>query len=269
VTCTVQDADQRSASCSFNVTVTAPPVLQRTRFVAFGDSMTEGSLSLCFVQSPRLRTLSFREDAALIRSAVNVPFSYPSQLQALLAQRYTAQKPTVINEGFGGETVVETMFTGEGLTGLDRFPGVLSAHQPEVLLLMHGINDIHQGIRPVELVAGLRQLVQQARSRGIVVYLGTLLPQRLGACRNYALASDIHEANDRIKAMGIVEGARLVDLHAAFAGNEDSLLGPDGLHPNEAGYKAMADTFFAAIRSNLEASSVMAPPGLAVRSGGR
>lgn len=255
VTCSVEDADQRAASCSFNVTVTPPPVLQKTRFVAFGDSLTEGSLSLCFVQAPGFRAPSFREDAALIRSAVNVPFSYPSQLQTLLRQRYTAQLPTVINEGRGGETVDETIFTGDGPTGLDRLPAVLSVHQPEVLLLMHGINDIHQGTQPEDLVEGLRRMVQQGRSSGASVYLGTLLPQRLDACRNFALASDINDTNNRIRTLGFLEGAPIVDLHAALAGKEDTLLGPDGLHPNEAGYKVMAETFLAAIRATLEVTS--------------
>src|SRR5262245_52502062 len=40
VICQATDARQRTASCSFTVTVTAPPRIMVTRFVAFGDSMT-------------------------------------------------------------------------------------------------------------------------------------------------------------------------------------------------------------------------------------
>jgi lysophospholipase L1-like esterase len=50
-----------------------------------------------------------------------------------------------------------------------------------------------------------------------------------------------------------------VDLHAAFGGTATTeLIGPDGLHPTEAGYQKIADTFFAAIKSTLEV--VPAPP---------
>jgi len=272
VQCSVQDAEQRSASCSFGVSVTPPPRLQKTKFLAFGDSLTEGSLSLCFQQRPGMLRPTFREDAALVRSAVFNSFSYPSQLQDILRGWYSAQSPTVINEGYGGETVDETIYTGEDdVTGIQRLPGVLSLHQPEVLLLMHGINDIHQGTTPAELVSGLTVMVQEARGRGILVYLGTLLPQRIDACRNYALAEDIREANNRIKLMGFVVGAPVVDLFGAMVGKEDTLLGPDGLHPNEAGYRVMAETFFAAIKATLEAPASLGATGdpRALRSGGR
>src|SRR5262249_26804692 len=42
VTCTATDAKQRTASCTFMVTVAPPPRLVVTRFVAFGDSITWG-----------------------------------------------------------------------------------------------------------------------------------------------------------------------------------------------------------------------------------
>jgi len=42
-----------------------------------------------------------------------------------------------------------------------------------------------------------------------------------------------------------------VDVYAGFEGNL-TLIGDDGLHPNEQGYQRMADVFFAAIRANLE-----------------
>src|SRR5690606_5728621 len=154
---------------------------------AFGDSLTEGSLSLCFQQAPGLRAPSLIDDIARIRAAVSVPTSYPSQLQTMLASRYLTQMPVVINEGYGGETVDKTMFSGEGAEfGVDRLPDTLAQHQPEVLLLMEGINDIHQGTTPDDLVDDLRTMVQAGRSAGAIVYLGTLLPQREGACRNYA-----------------------------------------------------------------------------------
>src|SRR5204863_9954577 len=44
VGCTARDAKQQTASCSFNVTVASPPKLSAMKFVAFGDSITEGQL---------------------------------------------------------------------------------------------------------------------------------------------------------------------------------------------------------------------------------
>jgi lysophospholipase L1-like esterase len=57
--------------------------------------------------------------------------------------------------------------------------------------------------------------------------------------------------------MALEEGAVLVDLYEAFAGQVDALIGGDGLHPNEAGYQHMAETFFAAIRARLEVAATV------------
>jgi lysophospholipase L1-like esterase len=101
------------------------------------------------------------------------------------------------------------------------------------------------------VVSGLRSMVRLARGRGIVVFLATLLPQRPGGVRASAPGS-IVPANNMIRSMALAEGAVLVDLYQAFDGRVDALIGGDGLHPNEAGYQHMADTFFASIRARLE-----------------
>src|SRR5262245_48961485 len=43
--CVATDSRQRFGRCTFNVTVDSTPVLSVTRFVAFGDSITEGKLA--------------------------------------------------------------------------------------------------------------------------------------------------------------------------------------------------------------------------------
>ncbi len=254
VTCTVQDTQRQTASCGFQVTVTRVPRLAATRFTAFGDSMTEGFLTTCPNTTLTALTgglLNLQADIAALTTIRPPQFSavsYPVKLQALLAARYSAQAIVVSNQGSGGETVA---------TGLTQLPSVLSAEQPQALLLLEGINDINQqhaaGI-PI-VVNGLRTMVQEARRRGINVFLGTLLPQRRGSCRSFDYADgvdDIAPANVLIRQMAGIEAVPVVDLYQAFAGNETTLLGPDGLHPNEAGYQKMADLFYAAIVQRLE-----------------
>ena len=53
--------------------------------------------------------------------------------------------------------------------------------------------------------------------------------------------------------MAAAEGSVLVDLYQGFAGQTDTLLGPDGLHPSEGGYQKIAEMFYDAIRQRLEA----------------
>jgi lysophospholipase L1-like esterase len=228
--------------------------------MAFGDSITGGVLEVdCGPNGPQcstvpgatvdqaLRVRSLLDDLRLLR--LNQEYStaaYPRQLTTLLTTKYSTQSIAMANEGIGGEEVT----TSETF---DRFRAALDTLRPEVVLLQEGVNDLHHyGGSAVPVIAGaLREMVILARSRGIHVYVGTLLPERECACRAYA-PSLIAPANDQIRAMAAAEGALLVDLHQAFGGQTSTLLGIDGLHPNEAGYQRMASTFFDAIQATLE-----------------
>lgn len=253
VTCTAQDAKKQTASCGFQVTVARVPRLSATRFVAFGDSMTEG-----FVQVCRTTTLTgldaILEDMLFLKQARPPSFSavsYPVKLQAALAARYAAQSITVINEGNGGETAA---------SGALDLPRVLNNDTPQALLLLQGINDIHAGT-PTQasaipsMVSSLRTMVQEGKRRGMTVFLATLLPQRRGSCRSYDFDDNIEDvvaANVQIRALAQSENVPVVDMYPAFTGALDTLLGADGLHPSEAGYQKMADLFYAAITQRLE-----------------
>jgi lysophospholipase L1-like esterase len=171
-------------------------------------------------------------------------------LRALLGARYTNQTFTVINEGNGGEV------TADGAADLPR---VLSQDNPQVLLLQEGTNDmdaIFFGANPETQMSGvvsnLQTMIRLARARGVTVFVGTLTPQRAGACRGYA-PTYIGQANDRIRTMVAGEGATLADIYAAYGGVASvDLIGPDGLHPTDAGYSKIANAFFDAIRQRLE-----------------
>jgi lysophospholipase L1-like esterase len=169
-------------------------------------------------------------------------------LQTTMTLRYTTQMPSVLNEGLGGESVT-------GSTTRNRLNAALTMHTPQVLLLQHGVNDLHSGVQISALVSALRTLVLDARARGVRVFLGTLLPERAGSCR--AFAPDlVVPANSQIAAMAALEGVPLVDLHLAFEGLLATLLDEDGLHPTSSGYNRIAQTFFDAIRAQFE---VLAP----------
>jgi lysophospholipase L1-like esterase len=234
VSCIAVDVQRRSDSCALTVTVTERlPVVRLTaaRFVAFGDSVTEGKLGPAeYTGDPRF------------------PDAYALVLYNLLTERYTAQTIDMFDRGFGGERVVPD--------GVARLPGVLSADAPQVLLLLEGVNDLISGGSIASVVDGLRRMIREARSRGIVVFLGTLLPERPGGLRA-GHPELIAPANDEIRRLADAEGATLVDLYQAFGGSPDPLIDADGLHPTAAGYKRMGETFFSAIRSRLEVTETL------------
>jgi lysophospholipase L1-like esterase len=266
VACTARDAAQHTASCSFRIAVVAPPRLSATKFLAFGDSITAGVIpTTCSLNAPPVsrcptalrvpldlaeRLLDIRQLKADLNAS---SASYPLKLAALLASRYTAQSPVVVNEGEPGETAAE---------GSSRLPGVLISQAPEVVLLLEGINDIHspgnQAAHIGPLVQALRTMISVARSRGARVFVGTLLPEDKCGCRAFDFADgrdDIVAANAQIRVMAASEGAVLVDLYPGFVGQTRALLSFDGLHPNEAGYAKMAEMFFEAIRQQLESGT--------------
>lgn len=246
---------------------TKPPHLTATKFVAYGDSITEGFVEQCPGKEPREKEPPDKEPTDKEPTdkeatpptprfgffleqgrAQPSPTAYPAKLQELLAARYPSQTITVVNEGESGEDI-------DG--GVANLPRVLTTNAPEVLLLQEGVNTLNQkhkeGIPLV--VDGLRTMIQEARSRSIIVFVGTLLPERPGGCRAYDYNEDfddIIEANVRIRRMIGTEGAVLVDLYEAFNGHTALLIGEDGLHPSAAGYKRIAETFFDAIKNKLE-----------------
>ena len=69
-------------------------------------------------------------------------------------------------------------------------------------------------------------------------------------------ASLVSGFDHRIRLLAASEGVTLVDAYKAFNGDV-SLLSTDGLHPNAAGYKRIADTFFQSIKAMLEVSTTL------------
>jgi lysophospholipase L1-like esterase len=254
VSCSARDAGTQTAACSFTVTVSQVPQLTATRFLAFGDSITDGALSPCPILPARAGERGSLSDIWLIRSSVSPPTSYPSVLHGLLTSRYRFQAITMVNEGLGGEQVIDQDGGTNDVT-FSRFRGALNAHAPQVVLLQEGVNDLNNSGGHLEvippIVKALRDLAREARGRGIQVMIGTLLPQEPGSCRAYA-PTMIAPANDAIKEMVAAEGYTLVDLYQSFNGTAGPLIGVDGLHPNEMGYQKIADAFMASIRQNLQ-----------------
>lgn len=232
VRCTATDGMNRTASCTFGVTVSRTATLSKTKFLAFGDSITVGTVSTDNPSPP---------PAYLLRDIAD---SYPSVLRQLLAARYATQTITVINEGKGGEKAVD---------GVGRAQSVFNANRPEVALIMDGYNDLstsaEAGIDAA--INAVNDMVKDARFRGARVFVATLTPPPVNVNRGIS-NSTIVRFNEKLRAMAKGENAVLVDVYAAFASDPNRYNSADGRHPNEAGYRKIAETFFAAIQAELE-----------------
>jgi len=233
VGCTATDALNRTASCTFAVTVSRTVTITKTKFLAFGDSITVGVVSSDNPNSP---------PPYILRDAPND--AYPAVLQRLLAARYSSQTITMINEGKGGEKAVD---------GVGRASVVFNANRAEVVMIMDGYNDLSTGgeANIDSAIAAVNDMVKDARFRGARVFLGTLTPPPVQVNRGIS-NSTIVRFNEKLRAMAKGENAVLVDVYAAFAPDPNRYNSADGRHPNEAGYRKIAETFFAAILAELE-----------------
>lgn len=225
-------------------TPTAPspsPTLSHTRFLAFGDSLTSGEVTVPVTLVPPgpIGEVGPRSFAQVVVPSA----SYPTLLQSLLQARYTTQAAaiTVINEGKVGEHAHE---------GAARFVETFTAAQPQVVLLWEGVNSLFLYGTDLPMQA-LTEMVADSKSRGAKVFLANMPPTRPGG-RNSQSVLRLEEMNDRIKALAAAEGVVLVNIYDALKPDLESVIGVDGLHPTEAGYRRIADIFFSAIRAELE-----------------
>jgi lysophospholipase L1-like esterase len=199
--------------------------------MAFGDSLTMG------------QTVIPNTDDLLLDS--NPATAYPGVLARLLSARYTTQTFVVDNEGKPAE---------RSERALGRFVDAFLAHSPQAVILLEGVNDITfaettgAGIDVAEM--GVSALAADARNRHARVFICTLPPTKRG--RRQVPMSAIQAFNDRLRVVARGEGAYLIDIFSALLPDVDAMVGSDGLHLTEAGYRRVADTIFLAIKADLE-----------------
>jgi lysophospholipase L1-like esterase len=234
VTCNASDTQGRQASCSFTVTVTHKEIAV-TRFLAFGDSITLGE--------------NGRRQGNL-QPFVDAPNAYPTFLQQLFNERIPSQQITVINAGLGGERVSSTDTN-------ERLKGALAKYQPQVVLLLEGINDLNEGIGQNAILNGLRDHIRTAHDRGVpYVVVSTILPPSRDACLDpnqidppcrakSTPAGQPASINQSIRALASPSaGTFVVDPYDEFVANRTTYLEIDGLHLRPAGNVALANAFW-------------------------
>jgi lysophospholipase L1-like esterase len=210
------------------------PRISRTRFLAFGDSFTAGEVTNPTAASPSL----------ISRLVIVTAASYPSQLQAQLRTAYVSQATAIVvtNSGESNERILD---------GVNRFPAVFDMYRPEAVVLMEGANGLAQ-VGPDISTGVMRIMVQYAKANGARVFVGSMLPQVAGRPRGTTPPSELLAYNNTLQIMSTQESIAYVDLYNAMLPEASTLIGSDGLHPTEAGYRRIAELFFAAVKNALE-----------------
>ncbi len=146
---------------------------------------------------------------------------YPSQLSRML------NKP-VINAGVPGDT------TGRALMRLER--DVISKN-PDIVLITLGGNDLKNGVSKDTAFRNLREIVESIQKHGATVIIGGLkFPlQDRGFGKGY---QELADQTGAVLISNIFEG---------IMGNRKLMSDP--IHPNDAGYKMIAQQFYEAMVS--------------------
>jgi lysophospholipase L1-like esterase len=198
--------------------------------VAFGDSITDG-----FASTP------------------DANHRYPNFLSARATAADAPAAFSVVNAGISGNRVLHDVV---GPAGVGRYTrDVLGQTGVSDVIILLGINDIgFSGFAPDQEVSAemitlaLEAMVAAANASDVRVFLATLLPFEGTMAPYYSEAGEAKRqaVNDWIRSAGGVAG--VIDFDALMRDPVDPLAmkaefdSGDHLHPNDAGYAAMADS---------------------------
>ena len=148
--------------------------------------------------------------------------SYPEQLSQL-------SNMEVINAGISGE---------KSKQGLERLSALLDEHQPQLLLLCHGGNDVLKKQNLDSMKENLAQMIEMAQSRDIQVVLISVPGASL-------FLPDIKQYQELAEQYNIpLENDIIKDVL------KESSLRSDAIHPNAQGYRLIAEAVYALLEDN-------------------
>ena len=137
-----------------------------------------------------------------------------------------------------------------------RFDRDVLAHKPAVVVIIAGVNDVYQNLPADHVTAQLAAMYDRASKAGLPVVAGTIVPYNTATADQNAR---MHAVNAWIIQQAAARKRFFVaDTRQAAAdpANIDRLSGStDGLHPDIAGYRAMAH----ALLPQIEAALTSAP----------
>jgi uncharacterized protein (TIGR03437 family) len=205
--------------------------------VTLGDSITDGFCST--------RTNQGAFDGVVVADQYN---RWPDLLAMRLAGLPATQTKSVANEGISGNTVVAPPLAG--LPAVDRLGNdVLIRAGATHVIFLEGTNDIGtNNATSATVIAGDQQVIDNGHAAGLKIIGATLLPRGGEGAWTSTQEQQRLAVNDWIRHQANFDG--LIDFDTLMKGSVNAKSGIpeippkwgcwDGVHPNAAGYAAMA-----------------------------
>jgi len=216
------------------VEVSIPPVFGKVgAVITLGDSITEG-----------------------FRSTDDANHRWPDFLSARINPRYGRPQLGVVNQGIGCGRLLYDFCGPNGSARFDR--DVLAVTGKAYVISALGLVDIiystafgvpAETVTANEIIQGLKQLIERSHAQGLLIYGATITP--FGANSFPGVFTPDNEAkrqtvNTWIRTSGAFDA--VIDFDAAVRDPNDHTRlwaiysSDDGIHPNDAGYDAMANS---------------------------
>jgi lysophospholipase L1-like esterase len=195
--------------------------------VALGDSITEG-----------------------VGSSANAFRGWPDRLAERLREKPATRSWSVVNAGIGSNRLLHNNPGKSALARFDR--DVLSVPNVAMVLMLEGINDIGyshtipaEAITAEEITAAYLQIIARAHAHGITVVAGTIPPFEDSHYYD-AHGEELRQTVNRwIRTSGAFDAVVEFDAALRDPAHPTQVLANlhrgDHLHPNDAGYAAMAN----------------------------
>ena len=203
--------------------------LMLTTMLAAGGAMPEAAAA----RKTPLKVVAFGDS---LTSGHRLPRkdAYPSLLEEKLEK--DGFHAVVVNHGVSGDT------TAGGVRRLDA----ALAERPDILIVAFGANDGLRGVPVTQVRENLSRIIEGAQARGVSVLLVGMEALPL---HGWGYTLDFHNIFPELAGKYRVPLVPFM-LNGVF-GNPD-LISPDGVHPNAAGAKVIADNVWAVLKPLVE-----------------
>lgn len=152
-----------------------------------------------------------------------------------------------VNLGIGGSTLVDQFWPAPNSSGFPHRLQQAISEQPDVFVMQHGTNDNALGHSVGRFLWAYRESIRTLKEKvpGITIICTTICPSW------DALSSTdqwLNQANVGIQEIAALENTLLAQTYLKLQYRRDLL--PDGIHPDDAGHRVVAESIFEALKKN-------------------